>query len=1027
MKMKNMSLYTLGCVLLWISVVTAAVPPDIDDLSVEEKVEWLLQNMTLAEKTDCMNATARAEPLDASEPHSDRYGLTALVAYDRTSDMRPTELKPVSFPAPLHMAATWNVDLMQSTGVALAQQVKHFGANQIFAPNLNPIRHPLSGRNAECLGEDPFLIGRMGAAQIRGIQSQGCLATPTQFTGSVYETGRFHVDQTIPERVLREIYLPAFRMGIQEGQAQSIMTASHSVNGHFLPANEHLLDILSGWGFSGLVITAYNANMQSAVQALIAGTHIERPGWTWYNDRNLDQALKEGSIPRDLLDRRVRRILEARLNPGLHAPQPPLERVPPERAQQRSLARRIAAEGIVLLKNEDSVLPLRPDQTVALIGPFADNSSLMVGDPSQRMTHPERVVTAKQALKEALGKRLIAVRGGDAWADVDAQRQTDFTGQAQYFDNLSLAGDPVLERSESDIQKLSFEGAGGATRAEGVMGNAFAFHGQSSLKIGETPAYEANDEFSWCFWVYLPDAFPAQSVPFWSSEIRKRSAFEITPTGLMYQLRSSPRPLIGTIPCSIPSQIWTHIAVVRQSGRLSVYRNGVLQGGAPLYTAIPVLPVTIGGDARGHRNARCILDEIAVYDYGLAAIDLDLLVDKKPLAAGRVLHEPCEDATALVDRVETFPGITDTRLMSARWTGDFTAERTGRYHLQFTSNGGVRCSLDGVRILDQMQEAWDTGMARQCWIPLVQGQTYELVVEYANWYGKQRGPGGFIKFDYLPPTLAPAGLAEAVQAARQQDVAVVAVGVPQGEFQGRDNDSETYALPAHQVELIQAVVQANPRTVVVLSSAGGCDMEPWLASVPGLIETFYPGQEGGYALRDVLYGEINPAGRLPVTYPVSTDQLEVDVVQPVFEDSVTALGYRHFDRQGLQPRFPFGHGLSYTTFQYSDLNVTALGRDSMRVAFTVRNTGSRTGAEVAQVYVSDPVCTEERPKRELKGFRKLRLAPGDTIRIEIVLDAWAFSFFSTNADQWLIEPGVFRIEVGRSSRDIRLSTPVSLP
>ncbi len=1027
MKMKNMSLHTLCFVLLLMSITAAATPLDTPGSSVEEKIEWLLQNMTLADKIDCLNATPRAVLSDASEPRRDRHGLTALVAYDRTSGVRPTELKRVCFPVPLHMAATWNIDLMQSAGAALAHQAKQSGANQIVAPNLNPIKHPLSGRNAECLGEDPLLIGRMGAAQIRGIQSQGCLATPTRFTGSVYETGRFHVDLTIPERVLREIYLPGFRIGIQEGQAQSIMTASHSVNGHFLPAHQHLLDILNGWGFAGLVITAYNANMQSAVQALTAGTHIERPGWTWYHDTTLNQALEEGSIHRDLLDRRVRKILEARLNPQLHAPQPPLEHVPPDRAQQRSLARRIAAEGMVLLKNEGDVLPLRPGQTVALIGPFADNSSLLAGDTSHQMTHPERIVTAKQALKEALGKRLISVRGCDAWADAEAQRQTAFSAQAQYFDNLLLDGDPVLERSESDIQKLSFEGAGGTTRAEGVVGNAFAFHGPSALTIGTTPAYEANDEFSWCLWVYLPDAFPAQSAPFWSSEIPRRSAFEITPAGLTYQLRSSPRPLIGTIPFSVPAQVWTHIAVVRRSGRLSLYLNGVLQGGVPLYAALPVLPVSIGGDTRGHRNIRCILDEIAVYDYSLAPIDLELLLDKKPLAAGRVLHEPCEDAAALVDHIETYPGITDTRAMSARWTGDFTAERTGSYHLQVNSNGGVRCTLDGVTIFDQMQEAWGAGMARQCWVPLVQGQTYKLVVEYANWFGKQHGAGGFIRFDYLPPAPAQPGLAEAVQAARQQDVAVVAVGVPQGTFQGKDNDNESYALPAHQVDLIQAVVRANPRTVVVLSSAGGCDMEPWLASVPGLIETFYPGQEGGYALRDVLYGDINPTGRLPVTYPVSADQLAVDVVQPVFEDSVTAVGYRHFDRQTLAPRFPFGHGLSYTTFHYRDLNVTALGRDSTRVAFTVQNTGPRTGAEVAQVYVSDPECTEERPVRELKGFHKLFLAPGDATRVEIVLDAWAFSFFSTNADQWLMEPGVFDIAVGSSSRDIRLRAQVELP
>jgi beta-glucosidase-like glycosyl hydrolase len=1021
------SLYTLWFVLLPISVATANLPADVNGLSLDEKITWLLQNMTLAEKIDCMNATPRdAQAAEAQSPDR-KLDLPALVPYQHLRGTRPDLDKAVRFPVPLQLAATWNVELMESVGEALGHQLKVVKANQIFAPNLNIVKHPLAGRNAMCLGEDPFLAGRLGAAQIRGIQSRGCLATPTYFTASVFETGRFHLDQTVPERVLREIYLPAFRMGIQEGRARSVMTAPHSINGHFIPANQHLLDILDSWGFPGVICTSAHANMQSAAQALTAGTHIERPGWHWYNEATLDQALTEGSIPRDLLDRRVRRILETRLDPRLHAPKTAAEHTPQDRAQQRSLARRSAAEGMVLLQNTDAILPLHPDQTVALIGPWVDDATLMLGDPGRDALRPERVVTIKQALTEVLGDRLVVARGCKAGADIEAVRQSAFACRAQYFDNLSLSGTPVLERDETEIQKLSFTGAGGATRAEGVLGNGFAFYGQAALQIGETPPYEANDEFTWCFWVTLPDPFPDETAPIWSAQIWQRTEIQITPAGLQYRLRSSPHPLLGTIPFSIPSRAWTHVAIVRQSGRLNVYLNGELQGGAPLYTALPVLPVAVGGDLRGRWHARCILDEIAVYDYGLAPIDLKLLLDKKPLAAGRVLYQPCEDATALAETVETYPGVTDPRRMSARWTGDFTAERTGRYHFQITSNGGVRFRVDGTMIFDQMQEAWGPGMARQCWIPMTQGQTYALAVEYANWYGDQRGPGGFVKFDYLPPNPAQPGISAAADAARKQDVAVVVVGTPQGTLQGAANDNETYALPALQVDLIQAVAQANPRTVVVLCTAGGCDIQAWLPSVPGLVEAFYPGQEGGYALRDVLYGEVNPSGRLPVTYPVSTEQLEVQAVQPVFENAVTAVGYRRFDRRGLHPLFPFGHGLSYTTFQYSDLQLTPLGRDSLSVTFTVRNTGSRAGTEVAQVYVSDPVCTEERPERELKGFRKLFLAPGKAATVEIVLDAWAFSFFSTNADQWLVEPGIFYIGVGSSSRDIRLSETVQLP
>ncbi|MFC1762736.1 glycoside hydrolase family 3 C-terminal domain-containing protein [Planctomycetota bacterium] len=1015
----------LGFILLPIFVTTAAVPADYESWSVDQKVDWLLKNMTLAEKINHLNTTPRGQSPTHKQLRDDKYGLTGFVSCDGPRGARWGDEQGICFPVALQMAATWDVDLMEKVGVAYAHQLKHLKANQLFAPGLNIVKHPLAGRNAESFGEDPFLVGKLAAAMIRGVQSQGCIATPKHYACNTFETGRFHVDANVPARVLREIYLPGFRQCVHEGNALSIMTAYHRVNGHFIPANRQLLDILYGWDFKGYVVSGYNAELESAAQALRAGTHVEMAGWHWYTDEEIGAGLKNGSIPSGLFDVRLRKILEIKLNPRFHDPATSPESDPFQPIQQRNLARRTAAEGMILLKNEGGVLPLTKDQTVALIGPFI-NGDLIVGNQGSSTVAPERVVTPQQAFSERLGNRITILSGCDALTDGDTKGETAFANHAEYFNNLILDGDPAFVRAEADIHKLSFTGAGSARLATGASGRAFAFNGHRALRIGSTPAYLANEDFSWSFWIYLFDPSPDQQAPVWSSYLWQRAQFDLTPAGLSWRVLLGQRPVIGKIDFKLPSRCLAHVSMVRQDGVLSVYVDGKKQGQAPLTTAIPAMPVIVGGDFRGRWHATAVIDEISMYNRALTDTDLKILATKQDVTAGRIFHEDCEDVSQVARATETYPGITDTQTMSASWSGQFTAQQTGKYRFSISSNGGVRFYVDGLVIFEQMQEAWNEGMVRQCWIPMQAGQDYTLVIDYANWFGKQRGPGGFITFEYFEPS-PPNDIAAAVAAAQTNDVAVVMVGIPQQVLQGEANDNETFELPAYQNELIQAVAQANPRTVVVLSTAGGCDMRPWLDTVPAVVEAFYPGQEAGYALTDVLFGDINPSGKLPVSYAMSTDQLETQVVQPLFEESVCAVGYRMFDKRGKQPLFPFGHGLSYTSFEYSNLNVKKLGRDSILVSFNVKNTGEIAGAETVQIYVGDPNCHMERPVRELKGFQKVTLAPGKSADITHLLNAWAFSYFDEQAGLWRIDPGNFIIDVGASSRDIRLTDTVALP
>jgi beta-glucosidase len=269
-------------------------------------------------------------------------------------------------------------------------------------------------------------------------------------------------------------------------------------------------------------------------------------------------------------------------------------------------------------------------------------------------------------------------------------------------------------------------------------------------------------------------------------------------------------------------------------------------------------------------------------------------------------------------------------------------------------------------------------------------------------------------------------LSSAAAAARAADVAVVMVGTTDGE--GKDRTS--LSLPGNQDALVSAVVAANPRTVVVLKS-GSAVLMPWLSRVPAVLEAWYPGQEDGNAVADVLVGNANPAGRLPLTFPARASDMPANTAaqwpgaggKATYSERLE-VGYRHYDQRGLTPLFPFGFGLSYTTFGYANLAVTPGPAHTATVAFDVTNTGSRAGSEVAQVYVGFPSAAGE-PPRQLEGFQKVTLAPGQTGRVQVALPASAFSHWDTAAGAWAVTPGSYQVLVGSSSRTTPLHGSVT--
>jgi beta-glucosidase len=362
---------------------------------------------------------------------------------------------------------------------------------------------------------------------------------------------------------------------------------------------------------------------------------------------------------------------------------------------------------------------------------------------------------------------------------------------------------------------------------------------------------------------------------------------------------------------------------------------------------------------------------------------------------------------------------------SVRWTGYFIPKTSGEYKFYVSADDGVRLYLDDQRVIDDWQrhaETLDT-YVRQ----LEGGQAYRLRLEYFQAVGTATAGFGVINAGQSVGN-------EVKTLAAKADVAIICVGFnPVSETEGSDR---TFRLPAGQDELIRAIQSVNKKVIVVITSGGGVDMTQWIDHVPAIIEAWYPGQEGGTALAQILFGEYSPSGKLPASferrwednavfnsyYPQAGTKL-VKYAEGVF------VGYRHFDRSPVKPLFPFGFGLSYTQFGYSNLKISpAAGSldEPIQVSFDIRNIGQTAGAEVAELFVSDDHASVPRPIKELKGFARVDLQPGEAKHVALTLNRRAFSFYDVTNKQWKAEPGTFKILLGSSSEKIELQATYSL-
>jgi beta-glucosidase len=354
-----------------------------------------------------------------------------------------------------------------------------------------------------------------------------------------------------------------------------------------------------------------------------------------------------------------------------------------------------------------------------------------------------------------------------------------------------------------------------------------------------------------------------------------------------------------------------------------------------------------------------------------------------------------------------------------RWTGYFVPKESGDYKFFTSADDGVRLYVGDEIAIDDWQphsQTLDTA-ARH----LEAGQAYKIRLEYFESVGS-----AIVGFGV---TRAEAFVGRETKAlAAKADAVVICVGFD-GKTESEGSD-RTFQLPGGQDELIQQISAVNKNVIVVLTAGGNVDMTRWVENVPAILHAWYPGQEGGAALAQIMFGDYSPSGKLPASierrwednptfhsYYPNNGGSRVQYSEGVF------VGYRHFDRSATKPLFAFGYGLSYSTFAYSKLSVTPqagnLG-EPVSVSFDLKNTGHREAAEVAELYVGDSHASVPRPVKELKAFAKVNLKPGETRRVTLRLERRAFSFYDVQKKDWNAEPGDFAILVGGSSDNIQL-------
>jgi len=786
-------------------------------------------------------AAAKANRIQSLLQRTTRLGIPAILHSESLHGFRG--YSATIFPQAIALASTWDTALMTRVARTIGKECRARGIRQVLAPVINIARDVRWGRVEETYGEDTYLTSRMGVAYCSAIEGEGVLTTPKHFAANVGDGGRDSYPIHFTERLLREVYFPAFKACVQEAGASSVMAAYNALDGIPCSANPWLLTqvLRREWGFAGFVVSDYGsvagimnkhfvaANETSAAAlGLNAGLDVEFPDVYIYGPPLL-AALKEGKAKTTALDNAVRRVLHAKFRLGLF--ENPFVAVDSVHAisaapEHRALALEAARKGIVLLKNDDKTLPLKKTlRSIALLGPAADTT--LFGGYS------------------GWGREGITVLQG------------------------------IRDR------------AGSGTTVRFSPGCAFGFNS-------------------------LPPIPPENLLP---------SGGKPGEHGLKGEF----------------------------------FANMTLQGE----------PAVVRHDPRVH------------FTWGMGSPDPKIPVEH----------------------------------FSARWTGSLVPAVSGTYKLGASTDDGMRLTLDGKLLLNSW---YDRGATLDyATVRLEAGRSYDLRLEYYENTG-----WSFASLVWELQVPEDPRIADAVQLARQSDAAIVVATISEGEGYDRAN----LDLPGRQEELIRAVAATGTPTAVVLIGGSAVTMQRWKENVGAILMAWYPGEEGGRAVADVLFGGENPAGKLPITFPQSVGQVPL-----YYNHEPTGRGDSYVDMSG-KPLFPFGHGLSYTTFEYSRpaVSETTLAQGkTVTASVTVRNAGDVKGEEVVQLYLRRPVSSVTQPVQQLRGFRRIALEPGAVQTVEFSLTPDDFSLYDRNLRR-VEEPGKVEIQFANSSTDIRQTVALEI-
>lgn len=772
----------------------------------------------------------------------------------------------VVYPSGPNLAATFNPRRAIDLGRALGYDTAVGGYQFITGPGVNLYRMPYGGRAFEYLsGEDPFLGASLAPGVINGIQSRGVWANAKHYAANDQESNRFNLDQKMPERVLREMSLPAFESSSKNGNVAMMMCAFQKVNGDFACESEHLIAqiLKKEWGFKGFVQSDYNAVVHG-FEAARAGTDLDMMGYQM-NSSVLKPHLDAGDLSAATIDDKVRRILK-QIYLYKFDSKTPLTTHNMNSSTSNKVALNAAREGIVLLKNQDNLLPLDKQKVkkIAVVGTLAKYSPPTgFGSANVMASHYVSELSGLQQI--APNAKVDFIEGLSLDPSTSAWTTTDATGnevqgmKVEYFSNTNWSGDAAVTRTEKHVD-LDW----------------------------------ANDK----------------NLPFESNTSTSD-------------------------------------------------------------------PYTSKGSTAGELNG-------------------------------------------------------DTSSTSIRYTGKVTPTQSGEQVFKVRADGAVRLWVNGKKIIDNGDGKPLPGNSIPPTIPefakinLEAGQSYDVKLEYSRRAGYLSTMGGLVGVQLSSASL------NAPQDLSGYDAVVVAVG-NSNEYEGEGFD-HSFDLPEFQNELIQNIAKVNPNTVVTMYGGTGLKMSDWIEQVPVALHAFYPGQNGGQALAEILFGKVNPSGKLPISIERNIEDNPAYASFPKFDNQNTLtdmdykddlmLGYRGYEKKGIKPLYPFGYGLSYTTFSYSDLklstNVLTPG-STIDVKFTVTNTGDKAGFEVAQLYVQPVKPAVDRPEKELKGFTKVYLQPGESKTVSVPIDSRSLAYYVDKTASWDVDAGKFKILVGADSENLTLN------